>query len=204
MLRLHVHPENPQPRLIQQAATALKDGQIAIMATDACYVLCCQMNNKTAVERIMRLRGANDKYQHTLLCQDVSQLSHYATVENHAFRAIKSHLPNATQFILPATKAVPKHLVSKQKTIALRISDYPLCQMLLEQLGEPMLISTLQLADSDEILSDPEEIAFQLEKLVDVFLDSSYGLPTAASIVDLSDDHAHIVRYGISDVSAFE
>lgn len=205
MLHLRVHPENPQPRLISQAVERIRAGDVVVYPTDAAYAIGCQIGNKTAMERISQIRGLGAKHQYAILCCDLSNIATYAKVDNAMYRLLKNNTPAVTTFILPATSEVPRRLMHpKKKTIGLRIPSNPVCQMLLKELDEPLLTSTLILPGQDDPLDDPYDIEMQLGKRIDVFIDSGLGTLTTTSIVDLSGDQPEIIRRGIGDVSAFE
>ncbi|MBF7689307.1 L-threonylcarbamoyladenylate synthase [Acinetobacter pollinis] len=205
MLHLRVHPDNPQPRLIQQAVERIRNGEVIIYPTDTAYAIGCQIGNKSAMERIAQIRQHDDKHQYTILCSDLSHLANFAKVNNATYRLLKSHTPSTITFILPATSEVPRRLMHpKKKTIGLRVPENTICQMLLKELGEPLLTSTLILPNHEHPLDDPYEIEVQLEKRVDVFIDSGFGTLHVTSIVDLSGDQPSVIRHGFADVSAFE
>ena len=205
MLHLRIHPDNPQPRLISQAVERIRAGDVIVYPTDAAYAIGCQIGNKQAMARIAQIRGLGEKHQYAIICADLSDIATYAKVDNATYRLLKSHTPAVTTFILTATSEVPKRLMHpKKRTIGLRVPSNPVCQMLLKELGEPLLTSTLILPDQAQPLDDPYEIGQQLEKRIDVFIDSGLGTLTTTSIVDLSDDQPVIVRRGVGDVSAFE
>lgn len=205
MLHLRVHPENPQPRLITQAVERIRAGDVVVYPTDAAYAIGCQIGNKAAMERIAQIRGLGPKHQYAILCCDLSDIATYAKVDNAMYRLLKNNTPAVTTFILPATSEVPRRLMHpKKKTIGLRIPSNPVCQMLLKELDEPLLTSTLILPGQDDPLDDPYDIEMQLGKRIDVFIDSGLGTLTTTSIVDLSVDQPEIIRRGIGDVSAFE
>lgn len=205
MLHLRVHPDNPQPRLISQAVERIRAGDVVVYPTDAAYAIGCQIGNKSAMTRIAQIRGLGEKHQYAIICADLSDIATYAKVDNATYRLLKSHTPAVTTFILTATSEVPKRLMHpKKRTIGLRVPSNTVCQMLLKELGEPLLTSTLILPDHNEPLDDPYDIEQQLEKRIDVFIDSGLGTLTTTSIVDLSGDQPVIVRRGVGDVSAFE
>ncbi|WP_168390132.1 L-threonylcarbamoyladenylate synthase [Acinetobacter indicus] len=205
MLHLRVHPENPQPRLISQAVERIRAGDVVVYPTDAAYAIGCQIGNKAAMERIAQIRDLSPKHQYAILCCDLSDIATYAKVDNAMYRLLKNNTPAVTTFILPATSEVPRRLMHpKKKTIGLRIPSNPVCQMLLKELDEPLLTSTLILPGQDDPLDDPYDIEMQLGKRIDVFIDSGLGTLTTTSIVDLSGDQPEIIRRGIGDVSAFE
>ena len=205
MLHLHIHPENPQARLITQAVERIRAGEVVVYPTDAAYAIGCQIGNKNAIERIAQIRGLGQKHQYAIMCCDLSDIATYAKVDNAMYRLLKNNTPAITTFILPATSEVPKRLMHpKKKTIGLRIPTNPICQALLQELGEPILTSTLILPGQEDPLDDPYDIENQLSKRIDVFIDGGFGTLTTTSIVDLSGDHPEVVRQGAGDVSAFE
>ncbi|KAK0362963.1 hypothetical protein LTR94_017249 [Friedmanniomyces endolithicus] len=187
MLHLRVHPDNPQARSISQAVERIRAGDVVVYPTDAAYAIGCQIGNKNAMERIAQIRGLGAKHQYAIICADLSDIATYAKVDNAMYRLLKNNTPAVTTFILPATSEVPK-----------------LCQMLLKELGEPLLTSTLILPNQEEPLDDPYDIEMQLSKRIDVFIDSGLGTLSTTSIVDLSGDHPEVIRRGLGDVSAFE
>ena len=205
MLHLHIHPENPQARLITQAVDRIRAGDVVVYPTDAAYAIGCQIGNKNAMERIAQIRGLGPKHQYAIMCCDLSDIATYAKVDNAMYRLLKNNTPAITTFILPATSEVPKRLMHpKKKTIGLRIPSNPVAQALLQELGEPLLTSTLILPDQKDPLDDPYDIENQLGKRIDVFIDSGFGTLSTTSIVDLSGENPVIVRRGVGDVSAFE
>ncbi|MDH0719840.1 L-threonylcarbamoyladenylate synthase [Acinetobacter junii] len=205
MLHLHIHPENPQARLITQAVDRIRAGDVVVYPTDAAYAIGCQIGNKNAMERIAQIRGLGPKHQYAIMCCDLSDIATYAKVDNAMYRLLKNNTPAVTTFILPATNEVPKRLMHpKKKTIGLRIPSNPIAQTLLKELGEPLLTSTLILPDQTEPLDDPYDIENQLGKRIDVFIDGGFGTLSTTSIVDLSGENPEIVRRGVGDVSAFE
>jgi tRNA threonylcarbamoyl adenosine modification protein (Sua5/YciO/YrdC/YwlC family) len=205
MLHLRVHPENPQPRLISQAVERIRAGDVVVYPTDAAYAIGCQIGNKNAMERISQIRGLGAKHQYAIICADLSDIATYAKVDNAMYRLLKNNTPAVTTFILPATSEVPRRLMHpNKKTIGLRIPSNPICRMLLKELGEPLLTSTLILPGQEDPLDDPYEIDLQLSKRIDVLIDGGLGTLSTTSIVDLSGDSPQIVRRGVGDVSAFE
>ena len=205
MLHLHIHPENPQARLITQAVERIRAGDVVVYPTDAAYAIGCQIGNKNAMERIAQIRGLGPKHQYAIMCCDLSDIATYAKVDNAMYRLLKNNTPAVTTFILPATSEVPKRLMHpKKKTIGLRIPSNPIAQALLKELGEPLLTSTLILPDQADPLDDPFDIENQLGKRIDVFVDGGFGTLSTTSIVDLSGENPEIIRRGVGDVSAFE
>lgn len=205
MLHLRIHPDNPQPRLISQAVERIRAGDVVVYLTDAAYAIGCQIGNKNAMERISQIRGLGSKHQYAILCADLSDIATYAKVDNAMYRLLKNNTPAVTTFILPATSEVPRRLMHpKKKTIGLRIPSNPICQMLLKELGEPLLTSTLILPNHEDPLDDPYDIEMALSNRIDVFIDGGLGILNTTSIIDLSGDHPEVIRRGVGDVSAFE
>ncbi|RKG39193.1 threonylcarbamoyl-AMP synthase [Acinetobacter cumulans] len=205
MLHLRVHPDNPQPRLISQAVERIRAGDVVVYPTDAAYAIGCQIGNKHAMERISRIRQLDAKHQYAIICADLSDIATYAKVDNAMYRLLKNNTPAITTFILPATSEVPKRLMHpKKKTIGLRIPSNPICQMLLQELGEPLLTSTLILPGQSAPIDDPYDIEMQLGKLIDVFIDGGLGTLNTTSIVNLAGEYPEVIRRGVGDVSAFE
>ncbi|MHA3091536.1 L-threonylcarbamoyladenylate synthase [Acinetobacter brisouii] len=205
MLHLRIHPDNPQPRLIQQAVERIRAGDVVVYPTDAAYAIGCQIGNKSAMERIAQIRNLGDKHQYAIICSDLSDIATFAKVDNATYRLLKANTPAVTTYILQATSEVPRRLMHpKKKTIGLRVPSNPICQMLLKELGEPLLTSTLILPGQNDPLDDPYEIEMQLGKRIDVFIDSGFGTLTTTSVVDLSGDSPVVIRRGVGDVSMFE
>ncbi|WP_111895765.1 L-threonylcarbamoyladenylate synthase [Acinetobacter sp. MB5] len=205
MLHLRIHPENPQPRLIQQAVERIRAGDVVVYPTDAAYAIGCQIGNKNAMERIAQIRNLGNKHQYAIICSDLSDIATFAKVDNATYRLLKANTPAITTYILTATSEVPRRLMHpKKKTIGLRVPSNPICQMLLKELGEPLLTSTLILPDQSDPLDDPYDIEMQLGKRIDVFIDGGFGTLTTTSIVDLSGDSPVVIRRGVGDVSTFE
>ena len=199
-----IHPDNPQSRLIKQAAALLREGAVIAYPTDSGYALGCHLGDKDAVTRIRQIRGLDDKHHLTLMCRDLSELAHYARVDNSQFRLLKNNTPGSYTFILEATKEVPRRLQHpKRSTVGLRIPDHPVALALLEELNEPLLSSTLILPDAHHPLTDIDEIREHLESKVDLIIEGgSVGLePT--TVIDLTDAVPVLVRRGKGEVGHF-
>ena len=205
MLHLRVHPDNPQTRLIDQAVERIRAGDVIVYPTDAAYAIGCQIGNKNAMERIAQIRGLGAKHQYAIICADLSDIATYAKVDNAMYRLLKANTPSVTTFILPATSEVPRRLMHpKKKTIGLRIPSNPICQLLLKELGEPLLTSTLILPGQKEPIDDPYEIELQIGKRIDVLIDGGLGTLNTTSVVNLAGEYPEVIRRGVGDVSAFE
>jgi tRNA threonylcarbamoyl adenosine modification protein (Sua5/YciO/YrdC/YwlC family) len=197
-----VHPQNPQPRLISQAASILRAGGIVVYPTDSCYALGCLMGDKAAMERIRRIRRLDDHHNFTLVCRDLSEIATYAQVDNAAYRLIRSLTPGPYTFILRATEEVPRRLQNpRRKTIGLRVPDHAIVRALLEALGEPIMSVTLVLPDAGMPLTDPDEIRAALEKQVDLVIDGGFCGLDPTTVVDLVSGAPEITRKGKGDTS---
>jgi tRNA threonylcarbamoyl adenosine modification protein (Sua5/YciO/YrdC/YwlC family) len=195
-----IHPENPQERLLRQAAALLKKGGIAAVPTDSSYALVCHLDDKVAADQLRRIRGVDDKHHLTLLCRDLKELATYARVDNAQFRLIKAGTPGPFTFILEATKEVPRRLSHpKRLTIGLRVPEHPALQALLEIHGEPLLATTLIPPGETEPLTDPEAIREQYEKLIACVIDAGACPSEPTTVVDLTGDAPEIVRLGRGD-----
>ena len=200
----YIHPDNPQARLIKQAVELIKQGEVVVYPTDSGYSIGCQMDNKSALEQVCRIRELDKTHNFTLMCRDVSELSDYARVDNVAFRLLKNNTPGPYTFVFKATKEVPKRLQNpKRKTIGIRVPDNPIALALLEELGEPMMSTTLILPGKAMAESDPEEIRDQLERRVGLIIHGGYLGEQPTTVIDLSEGEMVILREGSGDTSPF-
>ncbi|RYF27834.1 MAG: threonylcarbamoyl-AMP synthase [Comamonadaceae bacterium] len=202
-----VHPDNPQPRLLKQAAALLKQGAVLAVPTDSSYALVCQLDDRDAVDRLRRIRQVDEKHHLTLLCRDLSELSSYARVDNRQYRLLKLATPGPYTFILDATKEVPRRVSHPQrKTIGLRVPDRKGLQLLLELLGAPLLATTLIPAGETEPLNDPQEIRARYEKLIDAVVDAGACPLEPTTVIDLtpmeSGGEPTVVRQGRGSLQA--
>ena len=201
----HIHPDNPQKRLIIQACDIIRKGGLVIYPTDSGYALGCHIGDKGAMDRIRRIRQLDDDHNFTLVCRDLSELSTYAKVNNSVYRAIKANTPGAYTFILPATKEVPRRLQHpKRKTIGLRIPDNLIALALLEELNEPLMSSTIILPGEDAPMTDPEDMMDRVGKQVDLIIDGGFGRAEPTTVIEFIDDMPEIIRFGLGDPSPFE
>jgi len=199
-----VHPINPQPRLIKQAADLVRNGAVIVYPTDSCYALGCHLGDKEAVARIRQIRGVDDKHHMTMVCRDLSELARYARVDNVQFRLLKNNTPGSYTFILEATKEVPKRLQHpKRSTIGVRIPDHPVALALLEELGEPLISSTLILPNEEFAMNDAEQIRDLLQHQIDLVVDGGAVGLDQTTVIDLTKDIPVVVRFGKGDVSPF-
>lgn len=199
-----IYPNNINVRLIRQAVDILRDGGIVVYPTDSCYALGCHLEDKDAVARIRRIRKLDEQHHLTLMCRDLSEISHYARVDNHKFRLLKANTPGNYTFILDATKEVPKRLQHpKRSTVGIRVPDHPVALALLEALGEPMLSSTLILPDEVWPLNDAELIRELLGKQVAAVIDGGAVGVDFTTVIDLSGDQPILLRQGKGDSAPF-
>lgn len=199
-----IHPDNPQLHLIRQAATLLMKGALIVYPTDSAYALGCQIHNKDGIQRLRCIRELDNKHCLTLLCRDISELAVYAQLENRIFQLLKANTPGPYTFLLPASKKVPRYIVSaKQKTVGLRIPDNRIVQALLEMLDQPLVSSSLILPGSDLPLLEPEAMRDLLGKRVDLIIDGGPCGLEPSTVIDLSDSLPRIIRKGKGDSLPF-
>lgn len=200
----HIHPDSPQQRLLKQAVQIIQQGGVVIYPTDSGYALGCHVGDKGAMERILQIRQVSGDHNFTLLCRDLTELSVYAKVENTAFRLIKNNTPGAYTFILRGTKEVPKRLLNdKKKTIGLRVPENKIALALLEELGAPLLSTSLILPGERFAESDPEDMRLRLEKQVDLILHGGVIGEAPTTVIDYSNDEPVVVREGRGDPTPF-
>ena len=199
-----LHPEQPQARLIRQAAEIIRGGGLVVFPTDSAYALGGHTGDAALLERIRRIRGVDDRHHFTLLCRDLSEISTYARVDNSQYRVLKATTPGPYTFILEATRELPRRLLHpKRKTIGLRVPEHTVVSALLAELNEPMLSSTLLLPGEDLPLTDVEEIRERLEKQVDLIIEAGFCGPEATSVIDLTGGAPTLVRAGRGDLTPF-
>ena len=190
----YIHPDNPQTRLIHQAVEIIKKSGVIVYPTDSGYALGCAIGEKAAMDRIVAIRQLPENHNFTLVCHDLSEISLYAMVSNQSYRLIKNNTPNPYTFILPATKELPRRLMTKRKTIGIRVPDNAIALALLEALGEPILSCSLML---------PDEIRDYLEKRVELIIHGGYLSQQPTTVVDLTDETPVIIREGAGDLTPF-
>jgi tRNA threonylcarbamoyl adenosine modification protein (Sua5/YciO/YrdC/YwlC family) len=200
-----VHPDNPQPRAIQQIVGLVRAGGLIAYPTDSCFALGCQMGNAGGLERIREIRRLDEKHHFTLVCRDFAQLGQFVQVDNSIFRKVRAATPGSYTFILPATREVPRRLLHpRKKTVGVRIPAHAVTQALLAELGEPLLSSTLLLPGEEQPLTQGWEIQERLDHAVDAVVDAGDCGTVPTTVVDLSQDEPVVVRRGAGDPSRFE
>lgn len=199
-----IHPDNPQTRLIKQAAQIIHGGGIVVLPTDSCYALVCHLDDKAAVEKLRRIRGIDEKHHLTLLCRDLSEIGNYARVDNRQFRLLKAATPGPFTVILEATREVPRRLSHpSRKTIGLRVPENAIAHALLAELGQPLIGTTLMLEGEDDALTDADSIRARLEKQVDLIVDGGACSMEPTTVIDLTGDTPELVRQGRGDAAVF-
>ncbi|MFM2058737.1 MAG: hypothetical protein RLY71_3122 [Pseudomonadota bacterium] len=197
-----VHPDNPQQRLLKQAAQIIDKGGIAAIPTDSSYALVCRLDDKAAAEALRRIRGVDDKHHLTLLCRDLSELASYAKVDNRQYRLIKSATPGPYTFILEATKEVPRRLSHpSRRTIGLRVPDHRVTQELLALLGQPLIGTTLIAPGETDPLNEPAEIRERFERQIQAVVDAGACPMQPTTVIDLSGDDMVVIREGCGSLA---
>ncbi len=202
---LDIHPENPQQRLLEQVVDRLREGALIAYPTDSGYALGCCLDNREGRDRILRIRDLDERHHFTLMCRDFSQLGQFVIVDNAAFRDIRAVTPGPYTFILTATREVPRRLMHpKKRTVGVRITDHVVVRALLEQLGEPLLTSTLTLPGEEEPRTLGWQVKEDLDHVVDLVIESGETSAEPTTVVDLSEGVPAILRQGAGDASRFE
>jgi len=192
-----LHPRNPQLRLIRQAAAIVRAGGLIVYPTDSCYALGCHIGDKDALERIRRIRNADRHHHFTLVCRDLSEIARYARVDNRQYRFLRTHTPGPFTFLLAATRETPRRLQNpRRRTIGIRVPQHPVPQMLLAELGEPLMSSTLLLPGDAQPMTDAREIRDRLQHVVEAVLDGGSCGIEPTTVIDLAVDPPTIVRVG--------
>ncbi len=199
-----LHPDQPQLRLVKQAAEIMRGGGLVAFPTDSAYALGGHTGDNPLLARIRRIRGVDERHHFTLICRDLSEIATYARVDNAQYRLLKATTPGPYTFILEGTKELPRRLLHpKRKTIGLRIPDHPVVSALLAELGEPLLSSTLLLPGDDHPLTDPDDIRERLEKDVDLVIEAGPCRGEATTVIDLTSGSPVLVREGRGSLAPF-
>jgi tRNA threonylcarbamoyl adenosine modification protein (Sua5/YciO/YrdC/YwlC family) len=201
---IEIHPVDPQPRMIRQAVDLIREGGIVVYPTDSCYALGCHIGDKGAMERISRIRQTDKHHHFTLVCQDLSEIAHYARINNQQYRTLKAFTPGPYTFILQATRETPKRLQNpKRRTIGIRVPDHPVPRAILSLLGEPLMSSTLILPGEELPMTDARDIQERLYHQVDAVIDGGNCGMEPTSVIDLEGPVPVVARVGKGDVGAF-
>ncbi|MDX9945181.1 MAG: L-threonylcarbamoyladenylate synthase [Azonexus sp.] len=201
---VNIHPDSPQPRLLVQAAEFIRNGAIVALPTDSSYALACHLGDKEALDRIRQIRQIDDRHHLTLMVRDLSEIAHFARVDNTQYRLLKAATPGCYTFILEGSKELPRRVMhSKRKTIGVRVPDHPVAQALLEELNEPLLTTTLQMPGDDHPLTEGWEINDRLEDQIELVLDAGVCGIEPTTVIDLSGKVPELVRAGRGPLSPF-
>lgn len=201
---VNIHPDSPQPRLLVQAAQFIRDGALVALPTDSCYALGCHLGDKDALDRIRMIRQMDERHHLTLMVRDLSEIATYARVDNAQYRLLKAATPGSYTFILEGSKELPRRVMHpKRKTIGLRIPDHPVALALLEELGEPLLTTTLQLPGDEFALTEGWEIQDRLEDQLELILDGGPCGTEPTTVVDLTGSAPELVRAGRGSLAPF-
>ena len=198
-----INPENPQLRLIQQVVEKLKNGAVICCPTDTGYGIGCDIFNPKAIKRIQQITGRPANKPFSFMCSDLRHISEYAHVSNTAYRLLKKCLPGPYTFVLPGTKLVPKIMLAKQKTVGIRVPAHPICQLLIETLGNPLLNTSLPPNAAGSPVIELYEIDDLIGNRVDLIIDGGPLYPDPSSVIDLTGDSPEIIRTGKGDISLF-
>ena len=201
---VNIHPDLPQQRLLAQAAEFIRDGGVVALPTDSCYALGCHLGDKEAMDRIRLIRQMDERHHLTLMVRDLSEIAHFARVDNAQYRLLKATTPGSYTFILEGTKELPRRVLHpKRKTIGLRVPEHKVALALLAELGEPLITTTLLLPGEEFPRTDPEEIRDALQKQVDLVIDGGFGSLEETSVVSLVDGTPEVLREGAGPVDGF-
>ncbi len=199
---LEIDPHRPNPRKIGRIVEALKKGEVVIYPTDTCYGMGADIFNKKALERIYQIKGIPKTRPFSFVCADLSDISRYARVTDFAYRVLKRYLPGPYTFILEGSRQVPKMMLTKRKTVGIRIPDHPVCLEMVRLLGNPVISTTASLGD--ETFSDPRQMAKRFGKQVAVIADCGIILPEPSSVISLVNDEPEVLRRGKGNCEDFE
>jgi tRNA threonylcarbamoyl adenosine modification protein (Sua5/YciO/YrdC/YwlC family) len=200
---LELHPKNPQLRLIRKAVDIIRAGGVIAYPTDSCYALGCHTGDAEALERIRRIRAADKNHHFTLVCRDLAQVARYARIDTWQFRLLKSSTPGPFTFLLPATRETPKRLQHpKRRTIGIRIPEHSVPHLLLEELGEPLMSSTLLMPGDAEPLTDGDQIRERLDRELDAILDGGHCGVEPTTVVDLAVSPPVVLRQGKGQIGS--
>ncbi len=196
---LYIHPENPQPRLIKQAAEALKKGAVICYPTDTVYGIGCDIYNQKAVKRVHQIKNRPSDKPFSFICADLKDVSTYCDLSNTAYRVMKKALPGQYTFVLPAMKVVPKIMMSKQRTVGIRVPDNEICRQLVNELGNPLL-NTSALLDQDDMVTDAWEVEERFGSMLDIIIDGGSVVPSESTVISMIENEVEILREGDGDL----
>jgi tRNA threonylcarbamoyl adenosine modification protein (Sua5/YciO/YrdC/YwlC family) len=203
--QISIHPVNPEPRKVQRVADVIRRGGLVVYPTDSCYAFGFHMGDKAPIKEIQRIRQTDKKHNFTLVCRDLSEIAAYAKVDNWCYRSLKAHTPGPYTFILQATRDLPRRLQNeKRKTVGIRIPEHPITQALLEELGEPLMSSTLIMPGDELPMTDCDEMAQRLKGEVDLIVDGGSCGIEPTTVIDLTGSFPVILREGKGSAEDFQ
>ena len=200
---VEINPDNPQLRLIQPVIERLRDGAIICYPTDTGYGVGCDLFHQKAIKRLMQIKKRPEGKPFSFMCSSLKDISEYAHVSNRAYRLMKKNLPGAYTFVLPGSKLVPKIMATKQKTAGIRVPDHPICQLLLETLGNPLINTSIPVDSDHPVPTEAYEIEMLLGNRVDIIIDGGLVYPDPSTLIDLTGDEPVILRQGKGDIAPF-
>lgn len=200
---ININPDNPQLRLIQQVVDQLRAGAIICYPTDTGYGVGCDLFHPKAIKRLMQIKKRPAGKPFSFMCSSLKDISEYGHVSNTAYRLMKKNLPGAYTFVLPGSKLVPKIMSTKQKTVGIRVPDHPICLLLLETLGHPIINTSIPVEDERPVPTEAYEIDMILGPRVDIIIDGGPVYPDPSSLIDLTGDSPQILRQGKGDITSF-
>jgi tRNA threonylcarbamoyl adenosine modification protein (Sua5/YciO/YrdC/YwlC family) len=200
---ININPDNPQLRLIQQVVDQLRSGAIICYPTDTGYGVGCDLFHPKAIKRLMQIKKRPEGKPFSFMCSSLKDISDYAHVSNTAYRLMKKNLPGAYTFVLPGSKLVPKIMATKQKTVGIRVPDNPICMLLLETLGNPIVNTSIPMEDDHPVPTEAYEIDIILGNRLEVIIDGGPVYPDPSSLIDLTGDQPEILRQGKGDIAPF-
>ncbi len=200
---LEINPYNPQPRLIRQVVDVLKKGGVIAYPTDTMYGIGCDIFNSKAVKRVYQIKQRHKRKPFSFICSSLKDISRYGHVGNLAYRLMRKNLPGPYTFVLPGTKLVPRIMMTKQKTVGIRVPDHPICLALVEEHGNPILTTSAQPGDGEEPVIDGLDVARVFGNRIDLVIDGGEIYPNPSTVVSLVTDQPEILRHGKGDSSLF-
>lgn len=200
---IEINPDNPQLRLIQPIVARLRDGAIICYPTDTGYGVGCDLFHQKAIKRLMQIKKRPEGKPFSFMCSDLKNISEYAHVSNTAYRLMKKNLPGAYTFVLPGSKLVPRIMATKQKTVGIRVPAHPICRLLLETLGNPIVNTSIPLESDHPAPTEAYEIEMLLGSRVEIIIDGGPIYPDPSTLIDLTGDQPVILRQGKGDITPF-
>jgi len=200
---IEINRDNPQLRLIQPVVARLRDGAIICYPTDTGYGVGCDLFHQKAIKRLMQIKKRPEGKPFSFMCSDLKNISEYAHVSNTAYRLMKKNLPGAYTFVLPGSKLVPRIMATRQKTVGIRVPAHPICRLLLETLGNPLVNTSIPLESNQSAPTEPFEIEMLLGSRVEIIIDGGPIYPDPSTLIDLTGDQPLILREGKGDITPF-